>query len=779
MKAKLLAKLHFSVLLVFAVLILALALSIMTALNLWGYTFVWPVVALNFGLLFFLVLNQSPVAPNLLPFLENIFPVISNLRKEIKRRAESSKVIDKMEYAMEFYGLIDQLRSEKRIKNKDGHYVFDPNFRDELLNHMLNDVTSSESMASCAEKIAENMDRPVAEGVLELLYQERDKIHTSLRYHKIKQIPEELLELANILDHCGRLPDRVRLYPEGESPKEETNLNRGYLPNMTEAFPYSNMDIVELLNDRDEFHLDEIERVLDSLREVWGMAVGYLAFLATNYAPKTAVRFGVSDLLCDITSIPAEELPGAGIKSRLDHLDTTLERELYRAGDLSLSAAFPDMDLQTRTSLNLISQILYFTEKRTASSDLKIKICREAAKRDTAVQMALAYLEYKEAQQQDETFDGLTFVNTNYIATHWLETIEKKKQELGPGFDKEISVIQSSLADGIWWTRLPPVVEKTLNIVIEEWRNQFEEIKVLVEKREDAGESIKRIFRSLSLRTIERFLEAKTIVAYLLTFDIQEGSLAKLVDVFRNEEKYEALESFGISMKFNEKPKYAFKEYIKQCRLGIVPPGMTFEDFYRAFQQDLVIAYEHRDELEIVDINNFEIIIHRFGLSGRDRYGFDDFMLEDQRKHALPRIRELFADNLDLKDLIALIGYERKIQNDNREVEAIFEIMMDDTIKDLVLKQVGDLSPSEQKSLEDADLNLKKKLLRRFGQTTVQALARNLLQQSKKQQTACDVIARSIQEIRDRPKSFNNLRRRELIAQTYIGTLVDIAGLFS
>jgi hypothetical protein len=206
---------------------------------------------------------------------------------------------------------------------------------------------------------------------------------------------------------------------------------------------------------------------------------------------------------------------------------------------------------------------------------------------------------------------------------------------------------------------------------------------------------------------------------------------------------------------------------------------MTFEDFYRAFQQDLVIAYEHRDELEIVDINNFEIIIHRFGLSGRDRYGFDDFMLEDQRKHALPRIRELFADNLDLKDLIALIGYERKIQNDNREVEAIFEIMMDDTIKDLVLKQVGDLSPSEQKSLEDADLNLKMKLLRRFGQTTVQALARNLLQQSKKQQTACDVLARSIQEIRDRPKSFNNLRRRELIAQTYIGTLVDIAGLFS
>lgn len=282
------------------------------------------------------------------------------------------------------------------------------------------------------------------------------------------------------------------------------------------------------------------------------------------------------------------------------------------------------------------------------------------------------------------------------------------------------------------------------------------------------------------LETIERFLEARTFTAYLLTFDGLEGSMANLIDClsFFKGGKYRAeLTRLGVRFTYRDREKYIFKDYIKQCRIGLVPMGMNFDKFSEEFEHDLAIAYQNRAALDLPkgDIADFEIIIHRFGLSGRDRHGLEKFNQVGLRQHAVPRVRELLASSLFPEDIVALICYEQSADVGKVEMEPIIEgILAFGTITDFVGETVPKFTQVQKKALADSDQALKIKLLEKMECASLRDLARRLHGDQKKQVRAKGMLTRLVTKM---PEFASSPATSGRISAEYIETLAEIGGL--
>jgi hypothetical protein len=775
-------KFYFVVVLIFLITGVGIAVSI--GLSLVGIGWAWPTAAILLGVVIFLLISRTRVAGSLLPFLSMVFPIIGKLQDESQKRFKYRAVVDKMEYTLEFYRLCHRMDEDACIQTPLGHCSFTPPFREELINTLLEEQDPNRIIKRCAERVVIEIDPPISSEVLALLYQDRHGPSTLMFFRDFKLDNDLLLELADILDQSKRLPGHENLIQEDPSLDKEALLEKGYLPNAQQAFPYEITDIAYILSGFDAFSLRQIRAEMFKLRKVWEITSGYLAFLMMNRALPENYQVDVSDVLLSMSA--DIDLPGAQELTTLTAQDYQMLSVLLKAGESGLAQKFGKGKLTPELQcLNLVSLGMFFTEKRRDFQNLKAAVCRLASENETAVLQHLAYLEYREDLREERFLAGLPFVSVEYISDEWVQTVQAKREELESGFDKEVDAIRENLAEGNWWTRLPSVIDDVLEKIRTDLQQGIQGIEDLVKNRPPVGRVLRRIFRGLKLETIERFLEARTITAYLLTFDGLSGSMATLVDClsfFKGGKYREGLTEKGVQFTYehnkHQNEKYIFKEYIKQCRLGIVPMGMDFETFCQEFEKDLIIAFTHRDELQLpnVDVKGFEIIIQRFGLSGRDRYGFDELNQDAQRKHALPRIQELFSISLFSKDIIALIGYEQSTQNGSVDIKPIIDgILSLGTIHDFLEEGVVQITRDQKIALNENDTAVKQKLLQKMEFESLRGLAYFLVQDAENLRSAIDILTQEIGMVSE----FSGFPQRcSRISQNYIETLADIAEIY-
>lgn len=769
-------------------LIASIGIAISIGLSLIGASWAWSIVAMLLGSALYILLSKDRFTSYPLAVLEQFFPIIRMHRAEEQNRFKFQALVDQMAYTMEFYRLGSRMDEGSIVETSDGSFSFSIKFRDKLVNSLLREKDPTQTVQHCAEQIVEEMKKPLSPQVLALLHEDRHSSSTLMTFQKIKKDDNAILELAAILDESQRLPDHINLGADedGALPDKETLLERGYLPTAEKGFPYQQSDISFLLKESESFNLREIRASMYRLQRVWEITSGYLAFLVQNQITSEDYDFQVSNLLPGMVTknqrLPLE-LQDQG---KLSGENQIILSTLLQAGEQAFTRKFGDsLTEEELHSLNLIALGMFFTEKRKDCQNLKSAVCRLASTDKIALKQHLAYLEYREILREETLLDNLNFVSVKYIADHWKDTNHERQEKLGSGYDKEIDAIQSNLADGNWWTRLPMMIGDVLEKISKKLDEGIDVMQQVVSKRPPVGEVLRRIFRGLKLETIERFLEARTMTAYLLTFDVLTGSLAALVDClsfFKGEKYRSQLEEFGVQFTFDDhgvkREKYIFMDYIKQCRLGIVPMGMDFETFYHEFENDLTIVYEHRSELDLSnsEIKKFEIIIQRFGLPGRDRYGFKFFNRDHQREHALPQIQELFASSLVPKDIIALITYEQPTADGSVTLEPIIDgILALGTIKDFLGEGMVDLSKDQEKDLIDNDQGLKQTLLQKLEFKSLRSLAKFLasdIQNKKSVKNKLSRMIRNLKNFEDAPQTCSR------ISDNYIETLVDIADIY-
>jgi hypothetical protein len=762
----------------FILLVIGLFIAIFIGLNMLVGSWAWALAAILLGVFLFLFINRTPLRNKLLPILEIFFPIISKLQDEAQKRFENRSTVDKMEYTLEYYRLAQRLKEGACIPGE--HCAFSPKFRLALVNDLLSEADKKNIVPHCAGRVSREMIEPVTPKILTLFYRDLHENSSVMDYRDFPADDILRTELADILDRSGLLPDRGPLPGGDDRPSPEILLERGLMPNAGAFFPYTTADIARLLKDYETYELDRLVGDLRKMGKTWALTSSYLAFLVKNKALDESFVYTVSEMLDSVESPMAGMPADMALAERLDEQSASALAALTQAGRRGLEIRFGDLPVEERESLNLIALGMFFTEVRKDLQDLKYAVCRAASESDLALRQHLAYLEYREDLREATELDGLNFVSVKYIADHWAGTVEKRRQADVPGFDKEIQAIRENLAEGNWWTRLPWLIEEVLENIRSQVQEGMENFAKVVANRPPVADVLRRIFRGLKLETIERFLEARTFTAYLLTFDGLEGSMANLIDClsFFKGSKYRAkLTRLGVRFTYRDREKYIFKDYIKQCRIGLVPMGMNFDKFSEEFEHDLAIAYQNRAALGLPkgDIADFEIIIHRFGLSGRDRHGLEKFNQGGLRPHAVPRVRELLASSLFPEDIVALICYEQSADDGKVEMEPIIEgILAFGTITDFVGETVPKFTQVQKKALADNDQALKVKLLEKTGCASLRDLARRLHGDQKEQVRAKGMLTRLVAKL---PEFDSNPATPGRISAEYIETLAEIGGL--
>lgn len=697
-----------------AVILAVLIIAGPIMLGIGGLDWAWPVLLVMICLVF------RFYRPSISPLFRILEPLFPGVKEWISQQALNTSVADKMERILSLYeiGSIDKklyaalARAEPSIDSDTGR------------------------IAHCARMVADRLRLPQQGGtLLQFLYRgdfgpEIAKIEWE--EHKNQLIPL----LAQTLHKTGR-PSK----PE---------------------FPCSEKDMELVLQRLETFHPDALKASIERLDAFWKLKKDYIEFLKEN-----GLRFPETS---GVSSIPD-----------VHRIEETMIEILAAEGQHAIRIALPHDSEDVVTSYTLISLALFYRYRPNLSPNPIATICNRAAGFENAVRIVLAYLEFKEDLRVEEQLDGKEFVSIDYLIKNCTRKIKEKQISLGKGYSQELHTIKDSLAQGNWPQKLSYTLEKTYRNILNEIISK-QPLYDLLDQKPWLIDSLKRVFKGLTLPTVERYLEAKTINAYLLTFMSEEGTVSGLLNCLVSDEKRQDLERLGIELLVDGSPKYNFKQYTNHARIGVVPKGWSFEQFQSAFQKDFLHVIEHRKELLPLpagrrpvkdewnwnehDLKDIELIVHRFGLSGRNYYGFVSSV---SKKHAIEKIKELFADILNHDDLLALIEYEGSV--------TLTDALMQGPFIELIGNQV-DLEEQQRKVLSDRDLELRNEILRVAGVQTVEELGRNLAAAdatvkksivTRTGKALCTLLATSVYE-------FDEDRCRQMTT-AYLDTLSAIASI--
>ena len=368
---------------------------------------------------------------------------------------------------------------------------------------------------------------------------------------------------------------------------------------------------------------------------------------------------------------------------------------------------YAEIEDRVRRSFCLVAVAIFITKLAHDLFPLRAEVCRRMSRLNEAVLMTLAYLELKEDKANTKDPGDRDYVTLKELLDSWVEVVVRRQAVNGRGFEYEVNTVREVLGDGEWFTRLWYLLTRTYRNV----QDIHGDINDLKDRYPSILNTLKRIFKGLSLETIERFLEARTIDAYLLTFANTQGGLAELIDCLVPGSDCLDPVSVGVERTLAGVQKYVFKSYTPRARIGVVPKGWSFKRFYDGFQADMEALIVGMPSLPLQNtrpLAGVEIILQRFGL--RDHYTFESEV--DEAKTALARratlnIRELLADVLDADDFIAVIAYEH-------EKTRVIDLLMDAAVVELLGDAVV-MDPVEQRLVEDLDLELKRSLLVGLG----------------------------------------------------------------
>lgn len=352
-----------------------------------------------------------------------------------------------------------------------------------------------------------------------------------------------------------------------------------------------------------------------------------------------------------------------------------------------------------REGLCLIGAAVFINKYAYELLPLRDEICRRLAHSPQAILQFLAYLELKEDRENTKDPGGKDFVTLCELSDQWVDVLlqHSVKRE---GFCHEISTLRQALEDRHWISHLWQLLQR----VIARLQVQLGDINVLKRTHPAILQSLRRVFGNLDLDTIERFLEARTINAYLLTFSNLEGSLATLINSLVLPGCRQQVQDLGLTLDAENGPKYLLKQYTPRARIGVVPKGWSFQRFQETFEADLDKLIEHQSDLPCYtarSLNEIEIVVQRFGL--RDHYSYPPDISPLRSRKATLNIRELLADVLDEDDFVAVIAFEH-------DKTRIVDLLLDGPIVELV-GGANLLSDDERAEIAAADFPLKLEML--------------------------------------------------------------------
>ncbi len=625
------------------------------ALNQGGWGFAWIFVVPVFGVLFYWL---APRTPRLARIAKTLFPVVNELIGRQEQVSLNIAVVEKMGYTLRFYEVVNIDKNES-LYNK-------------LMNSLPQENNEDERIKNCARNVAEHLrpSHPYISGkLLELLYRER---HASAKMIWEKERGQLAGDLARTLFQNQRLLKKQNEVVYGES------------------------ELEKLLRTFEDYAFDKVEEQMDSVSAIYSCTNRYLDFLNHHDLAHQTALAGAATIL---------SLASARLPLKPDAIDLTTFEVLNAIGEKAIHNACPELLGDLLSSFCLVSLSLFLTDR----PKMMAMVCHKAAEKPEALHIIFAYLEFREDLRIEGRLDGKEFVSIHYLIQNWEARVAEKKKDL-KGFEKEIRQITETLGKGEWVTSLSHLLGGMWERIQEDSR-LIRDTHAQVMQWSFIQESLQRIFRTLSLTTVERFLETRKINAYLLTFRSYEGSVSHLLNSMISPEKWPIFDELQIALRVNGLIKYNFQQYTNNARIGVIPKGWTLEEFYRAFQEDFERVIQSRRTIVPLaewnwnksDLKDIELIIHRFGLSGRNYYGFDS--KEFVRYYAIERIKELFSDILGSKDLLAVIGYE---MNDENLLKAI----MDGPITELIRDQ---LTEDERKVLEPQQETLRLAILAACG----------------------------------------------------------------
>jgi hypothetical protein len=363
------------------------------------------------------------------------------------------------------------------------------------------------------------------------------------------------------------------------------------------------------------------------------------------------------------------------------------------------ASAGQDWNGPLRQGLCLIGVAVFINKYAYELLPLRDEICLRLARNPQASLQLLAYLELKEDRENTKDPGGKDFVTLCELSDQWVDVLVQRsvKRE---GFCHEISTLRQALEDRHWISHLWQLLQR----VIARLQVQLGDINLLKHTHPAILQSLRRVFGNLDLDTIERFLEARTINAYLLTFSNRQGSLATLINSLVSAGCRPQLEALGLTLDAGNGPKYLLKQYTPRARIGVVPKGWSFQRFQETFEADLNRLIAHQEDLPCYTarpLNEIEIVVQRFGL--RDHYSYPPDTSPLRSREATLNIRELLADVLDEDDFVAVIAYEH-------DKTRIVDLLLDGPIAELV-GEADLLSDGERAEIAAVDFPLKLEML--------------------------------------------------------------------
>jgi hypothetical protein len=596
------------------------------------------------------------------------------------------------------------------------------------------------------------------------------------------------------LEH-GRRTQKKRVCWHDERSKEDFQLYlatllmySGQLPKGKDYLPFGINDLQRLLISLVDFSLPLVVSKLDQLNQVWQRCQRYRGYLRDNNLRD--ISLNVEDILDRVITPEGLALETKNLTvmkwmgerairfSYPDKFsDILIFREQQRIDQHVTENGSEAYDSLVRT-LSLVSLIIFITEKATESLSVREELCRQVSISEKGPYVVSGYLSLREQLRHVDDLGGRTFLDVDFLISSWAEKVYEEQQRLRHGFFLEIEAITNYLKEGEWLQRVPNLLNRTYKNIHHKKRELFVNLDRVLDQRPKVRDILEMIFRKMSIGTISRYLESKKHIAYLLHFRVGRGTLAYLIDCLSspNREKTKQLESIGVQLGNGEQRLYNFVRYTNSARIGIVPTGWTFEQFFDTFQDNLRKVIANREMLltpsmledDLDKLDNIEIILSKFMLAGENQHWFRyDEYTKDRAKE---RVRDLFAKELKDPELTTLIeyeGYEEYPEQDN-----LADVVMSLSISQVIAGQLQ-LNNLEKQILNQEDTKIKQRLVQNTYDD-IHHLGRVVKDDRAGRRQAMGQMRSILAELEEF-KGEKKEHRRKTVAREYIGTLAAVA----
>jgi hypothetical protein len=624
--------------------------------------------------------------------LEEFYPIFGFIFTILDKQKAYRALVEEMANTIDYYniGTLDQTCLDKLMDTLPVQTLSVPEQAEAVAKDILGCVS--------LEKFDVDFDVDLLSAVLVVLNADGHGRSGEAHIQHIRSKGEQYFSsyitlLASVINNSGQLPER----------EIETEAN-GHV-----TTEYSLTVLEQLLTPRHTFSRATLSKSLV-------LANTYVDFLTRNSVPPSGATLAIAE------NFEAEIHSHLNDHQPLSDWDIGALNLLINTGQAAIKATFPEREPASLSpsllrSYCLISLAVFLSNK----SLMQRVVCKMAGEEEEAARIALAYLEFDgNPETKIRLGGGQQCVNISYLMQEWEGKIEKRQHALGQGFAIELATMQKSLDDGIWYTGLWLLLWDVQNFITSE----RERLLALARQKRSIIASLRRIFKQLRVTTIERHLQSEKTHAYLMTF-YAKGKLARLLNCLVSTDPViqQTLEGLGIRRQIENRAvaadnehaqsqavdKYVFKNYTPNSRIGVIPAGWSFEEFYQAFQTDFAEVIAGRETLfpnGPYSLKDIEVILHRFGLE--DHYIFKHPL---RSQEAIQDTKDLIGDGIkDAAGLLSAIGYE--IQDDVTIADAISE----GTIGELVSQEVD---ADERELLVRQDLLLKLTMLFNLGQMTL------------------------------------------------------------